>query len=115
MFLAWFVIQTALQNGHYKPSFLFILCLVAAFKIMRFPDESQAEDSQDQAYDVVSSPLDPEIASLPESSCARRRRGLRGLTAADHKFVRAGGWFALPVFLVDGSIIIIRRMRLAMA
>jgi len=36
-----------------------------------------------------------------ESSCARRRRGLPGLTAADHAFVRVGGWFALPVFLVD--------------
>ena len=36
-----------------------------------------------------------------ESSCARRRRGLPGLTAADHKFARVGGWFALPVFLVD--------------
>jgi len=36
-----------------------------------------------------------------ESSCARRRRGLPGLTAADHKFVRLGGWFELPVFLVD--------------
>ena len=36
-----------------------------------------------------------------ESSCGRRRRGLPGLTAADHKFVRIGGWFALPVFLVD--------------
>ena len=36
-----------------------------------------------------------------ESSCARRRRGLPGLVAADHKFVRVGGWFALPVFLVD--------------
>jgi hypothetical protein len=40
--------------------------------------------------------------SVPvESSCARRRRGLPGLTAVDHKFVRVGGWFALPVFLVD--------------
>ena len=36
-----------------------------------------------------------------ESSCARRRRGLPGLTTAEHKFVRVGGWFALPVFLVD--------------
>ena len=36
-----------------------------------------------------------------ESSCSRRRRGLPGLTAADHEFVRVGGWFALPVFLVD--------------
>ena len=36
-----------------------------------------------------------------ESSCSRRRRGLPGLTAADHAFVRVGGWFALPVFLVD--------------
>jgi hypothetical protein len=36
-----------------------------------------------------------------ESSCARRRRGLTGLTAADHKFVRVGGWFSMPVFLVD--------------
>jgi len=68
MFLAWFVIQAALQNGHYKPSFLFILCLVAAFKTMRFQDESQAEDSRGQACDAVSSPLDSEISSLPEPS-----------------------------------------------
>jgi len=39
-----------------------------------------------------------------ESSCARRRRGLPGLTATDHKFVRAGGWIALPVFLVDNVV-----------
>jgi hypothetical protein len=39
-----------------------------------------------------------------ESSCARRRRGLPGLDAADHKFVRVGGWFALPVFLVDNVV-----------
>ena len=39
-----------------------------------------------------------------ESSCARRRRGLPGLTAADHKFVRVGGWFALPLFLVDNVV-----------
>ena len=36
-----------------------------------------------------------------ESSCSRRRQGMSGLSAADHKFVRVGGWFALPVFLVD--------------
>jgi predicted amidophosphoribosyltransferase len=43
--------------------------------------------------------------SVPvESSCARRRRGLPGLVAADHKFVRVGGWFALPVFLVDNVV-----------
>jgi len=39
-----------------------------------------------------------------ESSCDRRRRGLPGLTAADHEFVRVGGWLALPVFLVDNVI-----------
>ena len=39
-----------------------------------------------------------------ESSCARRRRGLPGLTAADHKFVRVGGWFALPLFIVDNVV-----------
>ena len=39
-----------------------------------------------------------------ESSCARRRRGLPGLTAADHEFVRGGGWFALPVFLEDNVV-----------
>ena len=43
--------------------------------------------------------------SVPvESSCARRRRGLPGLTTAEHKFVRVGGWFALPVFLVDNVV-----------
>jgi len=39
-----------------------------------------------------------------ESSCCRRRRSLPGLTAADHEFVRVGGWFALPVFLVDNVV-----------
>ena len=39
-----------------------------------------------------------------ESSCSRRRRGLPGLTAADHAFVRVGGWFALPLFLVDNVV-----------
>jgi len=43
--------------------------------------------------------------SMPvESSCARRRRGLPGLTAAAHKFMRVGGWFSLPVFLVDNVV-----------
>lgn len=40
--------------------------------------------------------------TLPvESSCSRRRQGLPGLTAEDHKFVRIRRWIALPVFLVD--------------
>ena len=36
-----------------------------------------------------------------ESSCFRRRHGMLGLTAADHKFVRAGRWVDMPLFLVD--------------
>jgi predicted amidophosphoribosyltransferase len=39
-----------------------------------------------------------------ESSCLRRRRGLPGLRAADHQFVRIGGWLDLPVYLVDNVI-----------
>jgi predicted amidophosphoribosyltransferase len=39
-----------------------------------------------------------------ESSCQRRRRGLPGLRAADHQFVRVSGWLYLPVFLVDNVV-----------
>jgi len=39
-----------------------------------------------------------------ESSCARRCRGLPGLSACDHQFERTGGWISLPVFLVDNVV-----------
>ena len=40
--------------------------------------------------------------TLPsESSCQRRRHGMPGLEARDHKFERAGFWVKLPVFFVD--------------
>ena len=38
LYFGWFVIQAALQEGQYRPSLLFILCVVAAFKTMRFSD-----------------------------------------------------------------------------
>jgi predicted amidophosphoribosyltransferase len=39
-----------------------------------------------------------------ESSCARRRRGIPGLTASDHHFVRIPKWLTLPVILVDNVV-----------
>ena len=39
-----------------------------------------------------------------ESSCLRRRRGLPGLRAEDHQFVRIAGWIDLPVYLVDNVV-----------
>lgn len=38
LYLGWIAIQTALQDGQYRPSMLFFLCVVAAFKTMRFRD-----------------------------------------------------------------------------
>lgn len=38
LYLGWFVIQVALNDGQYRPSMLFVLCVVAAFKTMRFRD-----------------------------------------------------------------------------
>jgi hypothetical protein len=38
LYLGWFVIQAALNDGQYRPSMLFVLCVVAAFKTMRFRD-----------------------------------------------------------------------------
>ena len=47
LYLGWFVIQAAIQDGQYRPSMLFVLCVVAAFKTMRFRDTplSAAETS----------------------------------------------------------------------
>jgi len=39
-----------------------------------------------------------------ESSCARRRRGIPGLSECDHQFERAGRWISLPVFFVDNVV-----------
>ena len=36
LYIGWFVIQVALSDGQYRPSLLFALCVVAAFKTMRF-------------------------------------------------------------------------------
>lgn len=38
LYLGWFVIQVAFNDGQYRPSMLFVLCVVAAFKTMRFRD-----------------------------------------------------------------------------
>ncbi len=38
LYLGWFVIQAALNDGQYRPSMLFVLCVFAAFKTMRFRD-----------------------------------------------------------------------------
>ena len=38
LYWGWFVIQAALNDGQYRPGLLFCLCVVAAFKTMRFSD-----------------------------------------------------------------------------
>ena len=38
LYFGWFMIQAALQKGQYRPSLLFVLCVVAAFKTLRCPD-----------------------------------------------------------------------------
>lgn len=42
LYLGWFVIQAAFNDSQYRPSMLFVLCVVAAFKTMRFRDISPA-------------------------------------------------------------------------
>lgn len=42
----WFTLQVALDQGPYRPSFLFIMCLLAAFKTMRL------ERSEDEKNEV---------------------------------------------------------------
>ena len=42
LYFGWFIIIAVLTDGQpYKPSLLFILCLIAAFKIMRFQIEQE--------------------------------------------------------------------------
>jgi hypothetical protein len=54
------------------------------------------------AYGKAARVVDALERTVPvESSCLRRRRGLPGLRAIDHQFVRIRGWLDLPVFLVD--------------
>ncbi len=38
LYFGWFMIQAALPEGQYRPSLLFVLCVVAAFKTLRCPD-----------------------------------------------------------------------------
>jgi predicted amidophosphoribosyltransferase len=56
---------------------------------------SQAHGTQARVVEAI------ERTVPVKSSCLRRRRGLPGLRAADHQFMRVGGWLPMPVYLVD--------------
>ena len=80
-----------------------------ALTLVPVPSSTGSIDSNRRLCNAIAEEYGPAARVTPaikreipvESSCSRRRRGMAGLTAADHKFVRVGGWFALPVFLVD--------------
>lgn len=47
LYFGWFIIMAVLTDGQpYKPSLLFILCLIAAFKTMRFQIEKEPENTE---------------------------------------------------------------------
>lgn len=46
LYLGWFLIQAALNDGQYRPSMLFYLCVVAAFKTIRFMDSPTTTDAE---------------------------------------------------------------------
>lgn len=56
LYFGWFVIQAALQEGQYRPSLLFILCVVAAFKTLRFRDESSSPSNTHTQSDSADEP-----------------------------------------------------------
>lgn len=80
-----------------------------ALTLVPVPASTGGIDANSSLCNAIAAEYGPTARVVPairrtipvESSCSRRRQGLLGLTAADHKFVRAGGWMALPVFLVD--------------
>ncbi len=41
MYFGWFVLQAALNQGQYRPSLLFIMCILAAFKTMRLKESEE--------------------------------------------------------------------------
>ena len=88
LYLGWFGIQAALNERPYRPSLLFFLCAVAAFKMMRFRDTptttaaetSPASEKRDETTEpdcLISSddlppPIPPELrhASRPSAGSA---------------------------------------------
>lgn len=55
LYFGWFIIVAALTDGQpYKPSLLFILCLIVAFKTMRFQIKQEPEnnDSSEQPKEI---------------------------------------------------------------
>ncbi len=88
LYLGWFGIQAALNEGPYRPSLLFFLCAVAAFKTMRFRDTptstsaqtSPASEKKDEttepdcllSSDDLPPPIPPELrhASRPSAGSA---------------------------------------------
>jgi hypothetical protein len=46
LYLGWFMIQAAHNDGQYRPSMLFVLCVVAAFKTMRYRDTPSMIDAE---------------------------------------------------------------------
>lgn len=62
LYFGWFGIQAALNDGPYRPSVLFFLCVVAAFKTMRFRDTPASIAAQ-------TSPESEERNQIPESDC----------------------------------------------
>jgi hypothetical protein len=53
LWFGWFALQVAINQGQYRPSLLFIMCLVAAFKTMRLEqsEEEKIEAEQRLAND----------------------------------------------------------------
>lgn len=57
LYIGWFMIQVAVGNDQYRPSILFFLCVVAAFKTMRFEDINITTHSSDIATEIFSIPV----------------------------------------------------------
>lgn len=80
-----------------------------AFTLVPVPSSTGSIDANRLLCNAIARSYGPTARVMPvirrvmpvESSCFRRRQGLPGLTAVEHKFVRVGGWIPLPVFLVD--------------
>jgi len=87
LWFGWFALQVALNQGQYRPSLLFIMCLIVAFKTMRLEQSEEEKNTSSQADEdnqknLASQSTDSQETLLaPISSSPRKKQKAKAETA----------------------------------
>lgn len=87
LWFGWFALQVALNQGQYRPSLLFIMCLIVAFKTMRLEQSEEekntsAQVDEDDQKNLASQSTEPqETLVAPISSSQRKKQKAKAETA----------------------------------